>query len=96
MRLPQRNRKTTDELRVAEAKKAKDDEMLRRRQQLQRLQKLERARTASPKYSEASSHAHRVRHVKPFQLASVLRHEREVQIRKQQQQVCSLLLFCLL
>lgn len=87
MRLPQRNRKTTDELRVAEAIKAKDAELLRRRQQLQRLQKQERARTASPKVSEASSA--RSRHVKPFQLASVMRHEREVQIRKQQLQVCS-------
>jgi hypothetical protein len=91
MRLPQRNRKTTDEIRVAEAKKAKDEEMLRRRQQLQRLAQQERARTASPKYSEASSHSHRAR-VKPFQLASVLRHEREVQNRKQQLQVCSRLL----
>lgn len=88
MRLPQRNRKTTDEMRVAEAKKAKDAEVLRRRQQLQRLQRMERARTASPKLSEASSA--RVGRVKPFQLASVMRHEREVQNRKQQLQVCSL------
>lgn len=87
MRLPQRNRKTTDELRVAEAKKAKEAEILRRRQQLQRLQKQERARTASPKVSEESSSTHtRSRNVKPFQLASVMRHEREVQNRKQQLQ----------
>lgn len=88
MRLPQRNRKTTDEMRVAEAKKAKDAEVLRRRQQLQRLQKQERARTESPQaFSEASSAAARARNVKPFQLASVMRHEREVQNRKQQLQV---------
>lgn len=88
MRLPQRNRKTTDEIRVAEAKKAKDAEVLRRRQQLQRLQKQERARTESPQaFSEASSAPARARNVKPFQLASVMRHEREVQNRKQQMQV---------
>lgn len=95
MRLPQRNRKTTDELRVAEAKKAKEAEILRRRQQLQRLQKQERARTASPKVSEESSSMHtRSRNVKPFQLASVMRHEREVQNRKQQLQVHLLISAC--
>ena len=91
MRLPQRNRKTTDEMRVAEARKQKEEEAEQRRQQLQRLQKFERARTASPKMLDRRSAAPRSRGPKPFQLASVARHERELQARKEALQVLCLL-----
>eukprot|EP00892_Ulva_mutabilis_P002810 jgi/Ulvmu1/1252/UM109_0050.1 len=76
MRLPQKNKMTTDELRIAELKKQRQEEAMKRRTQLKRLQH-ERARTESPDVLSP-----RATKSKPFQLASVARHERELQARK--------------
>lgn len=76
MRLPQKNKMTTDELRIAELKKQRQEEAMKRRTQLRRLQH-ERARTESPDVLSP-----RATKAKPFQLASVARHEREMQARK--------------